>query len=61
MNPSDATGSTVPAWIADRIRQAERAWPQWVLAAALAVSTAGKLVLLGVLWTTDAAVYYGLP
>lgn len=61
MDRSATTGSTVPAWVRDRIEGLERAWPLWVLAAALAGMVVVSLALLGVLWLAEPPVYYALP
>jgi integral membrane sensor domain MASE1 len=55
------TGSTAPAWVRERIEGFERAWPLWVLGAALAGVIVVSLVLLGVLWSAEPPVYYALP
>lgn len=61
MKPSGVTGAIVPAWVRERIHQAECGWPGMVLAAALAVTVLGTLALGAMLWMADAPVYYARP
>ena len=61
MTPSAGTGRIVPAWIRDQVRRYEAAWPMALLAAAVAAALSAQLILGGVLWTTDAVVYYARP
>lgn len=55
------TGSTVPAWIRERTALYEGAWPGWVLAVALVLTTAAVLFLGVELWTSDAVDIYARP
>jgi hypothetical protein len=55
------TGPTVPAWISERIRRREEAWPLAVLSAGL-VAVLALSAAAGVwIWTSDASVVYALP
>lgn len=55
------TGAARPAWIRDRVRDHEEAWPHRALVAALVAVMFLVLTLGGLLWTATAAVYYGQP
>ncbi len=61
MTSHGGTGSTVPAWVRERIRRLEDDWPPRALAAALAGVILAVLFLLGVLCSADAPVYYARP
>ena len=61
MTRFESTGSTVPAWIDERVGFYERRWPAGLLAAALLGNFAVLLYLGASLWTSDAFVYYARP
>jgi hypothetical protein len=61
MRSSGNTGPTAPAWISDRIREREEAWPLAVLSAGLAAVLAAGAAAGAWIWTSEGFVVYALP
>lgn len=61
MRPSGSTGGSAPAWIAERIREREAAWPLALLCAGLAVSMIVSLWAGAWIWTSNGWVVYASP
>lgn len=61
MMPFEPIGTGVPAWIRERSKRREEAWPLLALAAGTALSILVELTVGVILWTSDAAVYYARP
>lgn len=61
MTRCGSTGATAPAWIRETVRRYEDAWPPLVLAALVGAALLIGLCCGGLLWISDAPVYYALP
>jgi len=61
MTRCGSTGETVPAWIREAVRRYEAAWPPLVLAALTGAVLLAGLCCGGILWISDAPVYYAHP
>jgi hypothetical protein len=55
------TGPTAPAWVSERIRRREEAWPMAVLAGGLVVVMAASLAAGLWIWTSEPYAVYALP
>jgi hypothetical protein len=61
MTSPERTGAARPAWIRERVRCHEEAWPHRALVAGLVAVICLMLALGALLWTATAAVYYAQP
>jgi hypothetical protein len=61
MRSSANTGPIVPAWISERIRDREEAWPLAVLSAGLAGVLTAAAAAGAWIWSSEAWVVYVLP
>lgn len=61
MGHSDVTGAIVPAWIRERIREAEEHWPFLMLTLGLLVAVTCSGVAGICLWSAPAVVCYARP
>ena len=56
-----STGGTAPAWIRERVRTCEAAWPPLLLAALTGAALLAGLCCGVTLWISDAPLYYAHP
>jgi hypothetical protein len=55
------TGPTVPCWIREQVAGLEASWPPLLLCVGAVATIVIQLVLAGILWTSNASVFYGSP